>query len=616
MTIPRLLLSQRFYWLLAAVCTLLATAFWARGVIASNDPDALLHHAGSFTVWGMHACVVAIVAGLGALAPTIRRLLGDRRLLTALGFVVLGYLACGLAPRLNRILFDEHIYMQIGQTLAHTGRAECASYARTEYGNFDLVDGWVNKQPNGLPYLHALSYRVFGASVAVSHQLNRVIIGLAAAALYLALALAPWRLPKGTAAAAAALFLFTPLVPWWGHTTAVEPAAAATAILAFLAAVLYLRLRDPDTVQGSVASSLFLAGATAFAAYFRPESLLVFPLVAAVLWSEEDRFMKDFFAWAALALALALILPNALQLFAVRNENWGATDGRRFDFAFIAQNFRSNAGYFFTSTWFPLAGTALALLGYAWLLGQRLATAVVLTVWFAFSWGIFVLFYAGGYHYGASSRYAVVSCAPVAFAMGVGLAWLLPALRRRPLFGYAFAAIFLLNWTSTFVYAPTETREAASAREDVRFIEQQAARLPHAALVLSRAPTAWLLEGRNATDLHAIQGQLETGLRELVRQYPGGIYLHFGYWDNCEPAMARDFARLITLTEASEIARRPCQEHIFALYRLDTPAAIERFGGPPPAEPDRIERLDALLVRTRQELLAPPPDPAPPAPSS
>jgi len=160
------------------------------------------------------------------------------------------------------------------------------------------------------------------------------------------LSLVPWALPAGAGLAAALLFIFTPLVMWWGHTVAVEPSAAATTAVAFLAACIHARLRDPETAQGLPASGLVLAGATAFAVYFRPESLLVFPLVAAVLWSTDDRFIEDISAWGALALATALAAPNLMHLWSVRGENWGAHDGRRFDFDFIGKNISSNGGYF------------------------------------------------------------------------------------------------------------------------------------------------------------------------------------------------------------------------------------------------------------------------------
>ena len=452
----------------------------------------------------MHACVIAILAGLGGIGLPLVRILGRRRCLTALALAVTGYLACGLAPGTTRMFFNTYIYAQIGQTNADTGRAEAANYARVEYGQFEMYSPVVNKQPNGLPYLLSWVYRIAGVSDHNSHFLNRALVGLAAAGLYLALALVPWTLPAGAGLASALLFIFTPLVMWWGHTVAVEPTAAATTVLAFFAACVHARLRDPETAQGLPASGLLLAGATAFAVYFRPESLLVFPMVAAVLWSTDDRFIEDISAWGALALATALAAPNLVHLWSVRTENWGASDGRRFALDFIGKNLQSNGGYFIDARWFPLAGTVLAVAGALWLLGRNRTAGLALGTWFAFSWGTFIVFYAGGYYYGASSRYGVVSCAPVAVFMGIGLAAVYGVLRRRPVFFYGLAAGGLVNWVAAMHYVPTLSREAVEAQADVNFIAEIAPTLPGGAIVLTPDPCIWMLQGINASQIFTL----------------------------------------------------------------------------------------------------------------
>ena len=311
----------RLAWLAFAIIVLAVTAGWAYGVASLPSIDQQRNAVPVSTVWGMHACLIAALAGLGGVGWSLIGILGRRRCLTALALLVVGYLACGLAPGTTRIFFDEHIYAQIGQTIAHTGRAESANYARVEYGQFEMYSPIVNKQPNGLPYLLSWIYRIAGVSDASAHFLNCALVGLAAAALYLGLALVPWQLPAGAGLAAALLFILTPLVMWWGHTVAVEATAAATTAFAFFAVCAHARLRDPETAQGLPASGLMLAGATGFAVYFRPESLLVFPLVAVVLWSTDDRFIEDLSAWGALALATALAAPNLVHLWSMRTEN-------------------------------------------------------------------------------------------------------------------------------------------------------------------------------------------------------------------------------------------------------------------------------------------------------
>jgi hypothetical protein len=607
---PRL---QRLVWLSFALTGLAATALWAGRVLTGLSIDEQRNLVPVSTVWGMHACMVAIIAGLGAVAVPVGRILGRRRILIALALLVGGYLACGLAPKTVRIFFDEHLYMQIGQTIAHTGRAEGANYARVEYGQFEMYSSWVNKQPNGLPYLLSWIYRVAGVTDNASHFLNRALVGLAAASLYLGLTLIPWTLPAGAALAAAVLFVFTPLVMWWGHTVAAEPTAAATAAFAFLAACVHARFRDTATAQGLPASGLLLAGATALAVYFRPESLLAFPLVAAVLWSTDDRFVEDLSAWGALALSLAMAAPNVLHLWSNRLENWGARDGRRFAVDFIEKNLNSNGGYFFDSKWFPVAGTVLALTGMLWLLKRNRTAGLALGIWFALSWGIFIVFYAGGYYYGASSRYGVVSAAPVAIFMGIGLAGFYGALRKLPLLVFGLGACGLINWTAAMHYVPTLSREAVEAVADMDFIAQTSHVLPEGSLVISQDPCMWMLQGINASQFFTIDHMVREEMRELANQFPGGIYVHWGFWNNAEPGIAESTARLLAETKATEIARMQCQAYKLAIFRIDTPEALARFGGKPPASPRRDTDLDSHLARARAGLApagaVPPPGP-------
>jgi hypothetical protein len=419
--------------------------------------------------------------------------------------------------------------------------------------------------------------------------------------LCLALMLVPWRLPPGAPIAAGLAWALTPLVPFWGRTAAVEPLSAATVAAAFCAAVIYTRLRRPaPSVRGQVPAAALLAAATAFAGYFRPESLLAFPLVVAVLWAEEDDFVRDLVAWGALAFALALLAPNLAQLWSMRGEDWGAVDGRRFNLDLVGENLRSNGGYFFLGREFPVAGTVLALMGFGWLLARGRSAAVVVAAWFLPAWGIFVLFYAGGYHYGASNRYAVISAAPVALAIGIGAAALIAWGRHRPAWLGLCAGLVALSWSQAFSFVPNLGREAVEVQEEIGFVATQARILPAGCLVISQVPSMWLIEGRNATTWPNVASLAESNLRELANQYPGGIYLHYGFWEHAEADRGNIAARTIVDFQARETARFSSHAMNFAIFRLDTPEALARFGGPVPTAPVRREgELENALWRAR-----------------
>ncbi|MBK8477970.1 MAG: glycosyltransferase family 39 protein [Opitutaceae bacterium] len=582
MPLPRWL---RPVWYCLTLGAFSGAVFWAQRMVSEYSADEQRALVPLTTVWGMHACLIVGIAGFAGLAAGLGRWLGRRHLLFGLTLAVVGYFACGLAPRTNRIFYDEHIYMQIGQTLAHTGRAEYANYARVEYGDFQMYEAWVNKQPNGHPYLLSWVYRIFGVSEEVSHQTVRVVVGLTTALLYFAMVLLPLNLPTATPVAVAMAFLFTPLVLWWGHTVSVEPTAAATTVVGFFAACLHARWRHPQTGEGSPYSGAVLAATAAFAAYFRPESLMVFPVAALVLMAADRRFLEDRVTWAALALALALVTPNLLHLWSVRTEDWGARDGNRFGMAFLGENFRSNTGYFLRGEWFPLAGTVLALVGIGWLAVRNRLLGLAVGTWFILSWGIFVLFYAGGYHYGASSRYAVVSAAPVALLMGLGAAVLVPWARGIPAAGGMLGMVVLMNWGSTLHYVPTLSRESAEARADIDWIRETAVLLPTGSLVISPDPCVWSILGRNASQFGAVETMVRTQMQELVNQYPGGIYLHWDYWVNAEPRIADSWRQIIVDTRASVFRRGTSEQYKFALFRLDTALALQTMGGG--AEPNR-----------------------------
>lgn len=526
------------------------------------------------TVWGMHACVLLGFSALVGLAGRLWQMLGRKHLLVGLALALVGFGACGLAPRTTRIFYDEHIYMQIGQTLAHTGRAEYANHANAEHGEFELYDAWVNKQPNGHPYLLSWCYRLFGVSEAVSHLWVRTLVGLTAALLYLGLVLVPARLPRGTPVAAALAFVFTPLVLWWGHSVAVEPAAVATTVAAIFAACVHARLRDPETGEGTLGGATLLSATVAFAAYFRPESLLAFPVAALLLLALERRSWRDRPTWAALALAIALVMPNLLHLWAVRGEDWGATDGNRFGGGYIWQNLASNAGYFVQGEWFPLAGSVLALVGAGWLAARQRLLGVAVGAWLLLSWGIFVLFYAGGYHYGASSRYAVISTAPVALLVGLGVAQLWSLVGGRRFAAGLLGGVLLLNWVRAMHYVPTLGREACEARADVAWIRDAANALPDGVLVISSNPCVWNILGRNASQPGSVADRVQNDLAALQRQYPGGVFVHWDYWANAQADIAETLRQLVVSTKATVWRRGASETYKFALFQIPTAPAV------------------------------------------
>jgi len=113
--------------------------------------------------WSLETCVFLGLAVSTAALPDLPRLL-DRRDIFRLVFLValaLG-LTVGLAPRTNRIFYDEQIYQNAGQNLADLRRAQMCNDGTVQGGRLRCSSGEYNKQPYGYPHLLSLSYRLFG----------------------------------------------------------------------------------------------------------------------------------------------------------------------------------------------------------------------------------------------------------------------------------------------------------------------------------------------------------------------------------------------------------------------------------------------------------------------
>jgi hypothetical protein len=101
--------------------------------------------------------------------------------------------------------------------------------------------------------------------------------------------------------------------------------------------------------------------------------------------------------------------------------------------------------------------------------------------------------------------------------------------------------------------------------------------------------------------LYTVENEVRTELRELVRQFPGGIYLHWDYWMNTQPEFAKVWRQLVLDTHATVFARRNAEAVKFAVFRLDTPYAREALGGHSKIEgpPINVDSVTAELLAGR-----------------
>ncbi len=548
---------QRAALLAGWVVALAVVTIW----VTVSAPAALCEQLKVAQFFSLETCLVIAVVGGAAIARQLWASLAwrDVAAMAALGALALA-LTTLVAPRTNRIFYDEHIYQGIGRNMSDLRRAQMCNDGNVEYGRLQCWATEYNKQPYAYPHVLSLVYRVAGVRPGAAFVVNAaVMVGTVWGVYLLALLLFA---DRSAARFAALLMTLTPHQLLWSATAAVEPIASLACVLAIVAALQAWRTNAVAPVVGAVAIA-------AYAVQFRPESLLVLAPLAVLAWRHRAAADRWRLGWAGL-LAFALVAVHLAHLFAIRNEGWGTT-AARLSWDYVLPNLRVNGPFYLGDERFPVLFTALAAIGIAGR-GWRLERAALLVYFMAF-FGIALLFYAGSYDYGADVRYSVLTYPPVAVLGGLGAARLAHWLRAtRALPGGALVAAglaFQFLWYAPVVRATTE--EAWAARADVRFAREISWGLPRNAYVLTHNPAMFHVWGVNAGQM-SLATVNPLYVDYLGARYAGGVYVHWNYWCNAADPIQRSYCQAALGAVPSTVVREMRErDYRFALYRLSLP---------------------------------------------
>jgi 4-amino-4-deoxy-L-arabinose transferase-like glycosyltransferase len=506
-----------------------------------------------------------------------RVLSGRWCVLSAVALAVFAWgLASTLPVRTSRIYYDEQIYQSIGRSLAETGRAELCNEGDLDSGRLRCARGIYNKQPNGYPYLLSLAYRIGGVSDSVAPRMNNIAAGLAVLVTFTLAAL----LFRDLRAAffSGVLLALMPMQIVWANTAAAEPSTSLFSAAGVLGAVHYARVRTATALAWAVAL-------TVFALSFRPESLLVLPLVCltvALIAPGEFRTRR---LWlGATATAIGAMLPF-LHYFAVHEMSWGSA-GAPIGWRYVAANFRSNFWFYAGDERFP-ALFALFALAACFTRGagrQRL----LLLVYFLTFWGVFLFFYAGSYDYGADVRYSLLSYIPLAILGGASLARILSFVKQRwfpqnssGVVLAAAVALILFNFLSFTPLIRATGEEAWAARADVRYAKEFSQLLPANSIVLTHNPSMFHVWGVNAAQLSLAQTESRYLKEQLFSRYSGGVYVHWNFWCNVSDPVQQAFCSdALDSFPHRLIQERREQDYRYALYSLERPIEPRPIGHP------------------------------------
>jgi dolichyl-phosphate-mannose-protein mannosyltransferase len=523
--------------------------------------------------WALEIQFTGLLALTWTALPPLLRSLGLRRgdlAVPAVASLVALGLAAGVAPRTSRIYYDEQIYQSIGQNLSDLHLAQMCNDGTVEYGRLQCVRSEYNKEPYGYPYLLSVAFRLTGVHESVAFLVNPLIGALAIWVIYLIAFLLTERLAAAEYAAMVAALI--PDQIRWAHTTSAEPSAAFMCAGAVLTALAFVRLRSTPAL-------LWMIAASAFAIQFRPECILVLPIVGIIIATfARDELLRPRLWWAVLA-GLLLSSIHVGHLLAVRGDAWGTT-GARLSTSFLRGNLRTNGWFYLGDPRFPIVYSLLALIAVATWKPRRAILIPIL--YFGLFGGIFLFFYAGSYNYGADDRYSLMTYAPIAVLAGAGLSRVADTVARqftwrarsnvRLALGLALVVQFL--WYVPFVRAVGE--EAWGARADVAFARDAARDLPANSLVLTHNPNMFHVWGRNAAQLSFASTEPYYGGHALAGRYAGGVFLHWNFWCNVPDPQQHGFcAKVLDSLPHTLVREYRERNYRFAMYRLDLGAATK-----------------------------------------
>ena len=514
--------------------------------------------------WWLDACVLAGLMAAVCVYRTVDATAFRREAPRLAMLAVLGAaLTLTVAPRTNRIFYDEQIYQSIGQNLADLRLAQVCHDGSVEYGRLRCASGDYNKQPYGYPHVLSLAYRLFGVHASTAFAVNAAVMAATACAVYLLVCVLFAN--REAAIFAGLLITLTPQQLMWSATAAVEPSASLAIVVALLMAACYLR-------SGTPAALCATAVAAAYAVQFRPESIVILVVIGLVVWPRLQSDLRHPRGWWAVMIFLGLVAIHLAHLFAIRNVEWG-TVGPRFSVRYLPENLRVNGLFYLYDERFPVVFSLLAIAGLlsAEYWRERAAMAIYFFLFFATG----LVFYAGSYNYGADVRYSLMTYPPIAVLGGLGASRIIRGMShagKRSGAGALATALsvvillFQFLWYAPVVRATTE--EAWAARADVRFARAFAGSVPPNAYVLTHNPGMFHVWGVNAGQMSLVTSN-PAYVRFLADRYPGGIFLHWNFWCNVQDPAHPEMCRQALTQGAGELVTEYRErDQRFAFYRL------------------------------------------------
>jgi hypothetical protein len=510
-----------------------------------------------------------LVYSAGDLARPFKSITKKQWILVGLIVLFAFSLAFFAAPRTHRIYYDENIYLHIGQSIAHTHKAQMINFGEIKYGEFLANQGEYNKQPNAYPVFLSLFYRVFGESETLSFVLTNVFFALGALVVLLIGYLLSGHLKIGIYAALA--YSIIPQNILWHNTTAVEPANTFFIALTVLLFLVFLKTESLKLFFPAMVLACFTA-------QFRMESILIFPLLLLFLLINKPKLLKEQKYYYIIPLVLILLLPHIMHILSFQGHSWGATGQAKYSLKYFAPHLKTNGMFFLKNRDFPLLITLFALLAFVAKGDYR--KKIKLLVWFLCFWGLFLFFYAGSYYW-ADIRFVLMVFPPLSLLAGYGLwnvdRWFKKRFKKDNLMALILIAAAFLSFAPR---ARMVGQEAWAARWDHHYAKAMLDYLPRNAIIFTHNPNMFLFWGQSAAQASILSGQDANGLQGLEMNFPGGIYFHFNFWCNVSDPLQQSFCQgIIDKFSCTEVVSYRERDYTYTLFRVEAKRPIAAIEG-------------------------------------
>jgi hypothetical protein len=148
--------TARWAWLQVGTAWAGALLFLAV-LLFRNTTGSLQEYLKVWQYWSLDLCAIFVAVSAVVMVKALRRHIGRRDAATMASIAALAIaLTLLVAPRTNRIFYDEQIYQAIGQNLADLRRAQVCNDGSVQSGRLACASGEYNKQPYAYPHVLSL----------------------------------------------------------------------------------------------------------------------------------------------------------------------------------------------------------------------------------------------------------------------------------------------------------------------------------------------------------------------------------------------------------------------------------------------------------------------------